>query len=185
MNAYNVLFVWGSKVSTIMPIPGKNSDIYAIAANPEEKQEKLCHSIRYICVHCCQNGIHCIKTINTKDFLPKHESIEKILADPSTTEFNGNVNGFQLQTTASNSFRTFYPNGKKDAWGNPDYIGFDADILRAFAQNMNFTFRWRRPEPIATWGSQLPNGSWNGIVGKYRTQRNRIHKNNKHSKNSR
>jgi hypothetical protein len=34
------------------------------------------------------------------------------------------------------------------------------------AKAMNFTYVYQRPEPMSTWGAQLPNGSWTALIGK-------------------
>jgi hypothetical protein len=173
MNAYNVLLVWGA--STPWKTPDKSdtqrldhSVLDHVYFTSNLKTDQVCPSVRYACMHGCENGTHCVKNVAKKKLKSKHgDQLLDILADPFATAFTGNVNRFPIQTTASNSFRTFYPNSKRDPRrGDIDmYTGFDVDVLKAFAQNMNFTYRWRRPEPIATWGSQLRNGSWNGIVG--------------------
>ena len=116
-----------------------------------------------VCFQCCPNGETCLKHLKPND--------ESSFLDPSSTAFKGNANQKLLQTAASNSFKTYYPSGRFDKSGNVIYEGIDVDLLDMWARSMNFTYVYQQPEPVATWGSQLPNGSWTALIGEKQLHR--------------
>ncbi|CAG0921968.1 unnamed protein product [Notodromas monacha] len=127
---------------------------------PKSSSDSSCEILQF-CYSCQEGGGNMLKRINLNEF-EEINSVKKFV----NTDFKGNLNRKLLQTTATNSYRTFYPTGKYGSKGEILYTGFDVDILDIIANSMNFTYVWRTPEPPATWGSQMPNGSWNGIVGR-------------------
>ncbi len=92
-------------------------------------------------------------------------NLDELFSNPFNTAYKGNTNQRVIQTAACNTFRTYYPTDKVGANGRVVYEGIEVDVLDIIARVMNFSYIYQTPEPVATWGVQMPNGSWTALIG--------------------
>ncbi|KAK3865457.1 hypothetical protein Pcinc_028940 [Petrolisthes cinctipes] len=54
---------------------------------------------------------------------------------------------------------------KRQTGKKPNRYGGEVAVMKALSGAINFTIDYVEPPPGELWGSRLPNGTWNGIVG--------------------